>query len=94
MLGDSSTKIDSLNEQLERARRERDEYREQVHTLAERVRSMTSAATAAAGTAAAALTKLQRYKTLADVAVGFVNSCASEAALVFAVEAFEGSAPS
>lgn len=66
--------IVELREKLERAERERDEYRDQVHTLTERVSGMTSAATGAAATAEAALGRLIAAQVIVDAAYAFVDN--------------------
>lgn len=65
--------VGELLEELERTRRECGEYQNQVHELTERVNGMTFAATMAAGTAEAALSKLLRAQPVVDAAYELVK---------------------
>lgn len=85
------------NDRLTQALRERDEYAAQVHELTERCARMTSAATMAAGTAEAAIRKLQRAEPLIQAAYAFSddsNSVNKKFALDEAVETHREGAPS
>lgn len=54
-----SSRNSTLEEQLDRALRERDEYQEQVHQLQERVRNLMSASSTTAQTVVTALDRIQ-----------------------------------
>lgn len=86
-----------MAEQVARLQRERDEYASQVHELTERCAHMTSAATMAAGTAEAAIRKLQRAEPLIEAAYAFCddsNSLNRKFALDEAVDEHRRGAPS
>lgn len=61
-------RIERLEEQLARARRERDEYADEVHRLNGVVRLQTSAATSAAASAYTAIERLQFWEALVNAA--------------------------
>lgn len=58
---------------LARALRERDEYQDQVHVLTEHVRNMTNAASNAAATATAAISRLEVAEEVAKAAEKFID---------------------
>lgn len=63
---------------LQRVERERDEYQGQAHSLEERVRNMTSAASMAAASTVKAIERIQELEPVVDAAVNY-----HEAALGF-----------
>jgi len=54
--------VEALREKLERAERERDDYQSECHTLNERLKGMTSAASSAAASTVTAIERIQEME--------------------------------
>lgn len=61
-------KVERIERELDEARRDRDTYQAQVHTLTERARNMTSAATSAAASTVKAIERIQEMEPVVKAA--------------------------